>query len=58
MEIATSDVLKALHRSPTYEALNEKLAILEVTGRGERAIEEGRVVSHKQATKRMSRWLK
>jgi prevent-host-death family protein len=42
----------------TFEALNEKLAVLENIGRGERAIEEGRVVSHKSARKRMSRWLK
>lgn len=42
----------------TYEGLNEKLAILEVIGRGERAIEEGHIVSHKQARKRLSRWLK
>lgn len=42
----------------TFEALNEKLAVLENIGRGERAIEEGRIVSHKDARKRMSRWLK
>ncbi len=42
----------------TYECLNEKLAILEVIGRGERAIDESRIVSHKQARKRMSQWLK
>lgn len=42
----------------TYEGLNQKLSILEALGRGERAIQEGRVVSHKQARKRMSRWLK
>jgi PHD/YefM family antitoxin component YafN of YafNO toxin-antitoxin module len=41
----------------TYEGLNERLAILEMIGRGERAAEEGRVLSHKQARKRMSRWL-
>ncbi len=42
----------------TFEGLNEKLVVLEKIGRGERAIEEGRVVSHKAAKKRMSRWLK
>ncbi len=42
----------------TYEGLEKKLAVLEVIGRGERAIEEGRVVSHKTAQKRMARWLK
>lgn len=42
----------------TFEGLNEKLAILENLGRGERAVGEGRVVSHCNARKRMSRWLK
>jgi len=42
----------------TYEGLNEKLAVLEKIGRGERAVEQGRVVSHNNARKRMSRWLK
>jgi prevent-host-death family protein len=42
----------------TFEMLNEKLAVLEMIGRGERAVEEGRVLSHRQAKKRMSRWLK
>jgi len=42
----------------TFEGLKEKLAVLENIGRGERAIEEGRIVSHKSARKRMSRWLK
>jgi predicted transcriptional regulator len=35
-----------------------KLAILETIGRGERALEEGRVFSHPNAKRRMSRWLK
>jgi prevent-host-death family protein len=42
----------------TYEGLRGKLAVLEVIGRGERAIQEGRVVSHKKAKKRLARWLK
>ena len=42
----------------TYEGLNGKLAVLEVLGRGERALQEGRVVSHKEAKRRLSRWLK
>jgi prevent-host-death family protein len=42
----------------TYEGLNEKLAVLEVIGRGERAVQEGRVVSHRQAKKRLARWLR
>lgn len=42
----------------SYDGLNKKLAILEMIARGERAIEDGRVLSHKEARKRMSRWLK
>lgn len=42
----------------TFEGLNERLKILEMIGRGERAIEEGRVLSHESAKKRMARWLK
>ena len=41
----------------TYERLNQRLAILEGIARGERAIEQGRVVSHAEAKKRFSRWL-
>lgn len=41
----------------TYAALSQRLAILEGIARGERAIEQGRVVSHQQARKRMGRWL-
>ena len=42
----------------TFEGLNEKLAILETIGRGERALEGGRVFSHQNAKTRMLRWLK
>jgi prevent-host-death family protein len=42
----------------TFEGLKDRLAVLEVIGRGERAIAEGRVVSHKEAKRRMARWLK
>jgi prevent-host-death family protein len=42
----------------TFEGLNERLAVLELIGRGERAVEEGRVLSHAGARKRMGRWLK
>ena len=41
----------------TYEDTQRRLAILEGIARGERAIEEGRVVSHAKARKRMARWL-
>jgi prevent-host-death family protein len=41
----------------TYEDTQRRLAILEGIARGERAIDEGRVVSHAEARKRMARWL-
>ena len=41
----------------TYEDTQRRLAILEGIARGERAIEDGRVVSHGEAKKRMARWL-
>lgn len=41
----------------TYERLNRRLAILEGIARGERAIEQERVVSHAEAKKRLARWL-
>ena len=41
----------------TYEQAQRRLAVLEGIARGERAIEDGRVVSHTQARKRMARWL-
>ena len=40
-----------------YDSLRKRLAILEGIARGERAIEDGRVVSHAEAKKRMARWL-
>jgi prevent-host-death family protein len=42
----------------TYEALQARMSLLEGIARGEKAIEEGRIVSHAQAKARMSRWLK
>ena len=41
----------------TYEELKRRLQILEGIARGERAIEQGRVMSHAQAKKRLARWL-
>ena len=42
----------------TYQKLKARLAVLEMIGRGERAIDEGRVLSQREARQRMSRWLK
>ena len=42
----------------TFEALQRRMALLEGIARGEKALEEGRSLTHKQAKQRMSRWLK
>jgi prevent-host-death family protein len=42
----------------TYENTQRRLAIHEGVARGERAVEEGRVVGHSEAKKRMARWLR
>jgi prevent-host-death family protein len=42
----------------SYELLQRRMKLLEGIARGEKAIEEGRTVSHADAKKRMSRWLK
>ncbi|HAW78616.1 MAG TPA: type II toxin-antitoxin system prevent-host-death family antitoxin [Balneola sp.] len=41
-----------------FEKLNKKLALLEGLARGEKAIQEGRIISNEDAKKRMTRWLK
>ncbi len=40
-----------------FEAMQERISLLEGIARGERAIEEGRTLSHAEAKKRMKRWL-
>ncbi len=42
----------------TFESMQRRMRLLEGIARGERAVEEGRVVSHAQARKRTSRWFK
>jgi prevent-host-death family protein len=41
----------------TYEDMESRIKLLEGIARGERAIDEGRVVPHSSAKKRMKRWL-
>jgi prevent-host-death family protein len=41
----------------SFEALNQRIAVLEGIARAEQAIEQGRVVSHAEAKNRMGRWL-
>jgi prevent-host-death family protein len=40
-----------------FDALSQRLSILEGLAAGERAVEEGRTVSHAKARKRLQRWL-
>ena len=42
----------------TFEALRDRMSLLEGIARGEKAAEEGRTLTHAQAEKRMRRWLK
>jgi prevent-host-death family protein len=42
----------------TYEHLQQRLTLLEGIARGEKAAEDGRVMTHAKAKKRMARWLK
>jgi prevent-host-death family protein len=42
----------------SYRAMLSKLELLEGIARGERAIADGRVVSHRDAKKRLQRWTK
>ena len=41
----------------TYEAMEARLKLLEGIAKGEKAIQEGRTVSHAEAKQKMSRWL-
>lgn len=42
----------------SYDRQQRRLALLEGIARGEKAVDEGRVLTHAQAAKRMARWLK
>lgn len=42
----------------TWETLQQRMRLLEGIARGERAFEDGRVLTHALARRRMSRWLK
>ena len=41
----------------TFDDQQSRILILEGIARGERAVQESRVVTHEQAKKRMKRWL-
>jgi len=42
----------------SYEALQRRMSLLEGIARGEKAVEDGRTLTHAQAKQRMARWLK
>lgn len=42
----------------SFEMLQRRMGLLEGIARGEKAVEDGRVVAHAQARQRMSRWFK
>ena len=41
----------------TYETMESRIQLLEGIAKGEKAIQEGRIVSHDEAKTRMARWL-
>lgn len=41
----------------TYELMESRIELLEGIAKGEKAIFEGRIISHDEARTRMSRWL-
>lgn len=41
----------------SYDAMKARIGLLEGIAKGEKAIQEGRVVTQSEAKKRMSRWL-
>jgi len=42
----------------SFELLQRRMQLLEGIARGERAVEDGRTVTHAQAKQRMARWLR
>jgi prevent-host-death family protein len=42
----------------SYDLLQKRMKLLEGIARGEKAVEEGRTLSHAQAKQRLARWLK
>ena len=42
----------------SYEKLQAKIKLLEGIARGERAVDDGRTLSNRQAKAKMARWLK
>ena len=66
LECDPSPVLITQHGKPAaylmaveaFDSLQRRLGLLEGIARGERAVDEGRVLTHAEAKKRMARWLR
>jgi prevent-host-death family protein len=66
LERSREPILITQHGLPTaylvdvesYELLQSRMKLLEGIARGEKAIEDGRTLTHGQARQRLSRWLK
>ncbi len=56
--VQENGVAAYLVEAKSYEAMQKRLKLLEGLARGEKAIAEGRVMTHSRAKKRMARWLK
>ena len=65
LQKARSPILITEHGKPaaylvdveSYETQQDRVRILEGIARGERAVQEGNILTHDQAKKRMKRWL-
>lgn len=56
--VQENGVAAYLVEAKTYDAMRKRLQLLEGLARGEKAIAEGRVLTHSRAKKRLARWLK
>lgn len=56
--VQENGVAAYLVEAKSYETMQKRLQLLEGLARGEKAIAEGRVISHSRAKKQMARWLK
>ncbi|MDB6113207.1 MAG: type toxin-antitoxin system Phd/YefM family antitoxin [Lacunisphaera sp.] len=56
--VRENGVAAYLVEAKSFEAMQKRLQLLEGLARGERAIADGRVMSHSRAKKRLARWLR
>ncbi len=50
------EALRKLPESATLTEISEEIAILAAISRGEKAADEGRVISHEEVKKRFAAW--